>query len=173
MSDLSKRLTDAIKVACPNCVGVAVGNEADTSTWRIDFADGASDAERSQAAAVISGFNPAAPTVTMINAERDRRLASGFAYHFGDARGTHQIGTSPSDMKGWGEVSTYAGALLDSGDVETKIAIVTDTGPCEVTAAEWRAIEIAAAMFRQPIWARSFVLQALLPADYTNDAQWS
>ena len=112
------------------------------------------------------------PTVDMITIERNRRLALGFDYNFGDARGTHRIGTTPADMVGWGEVSTYAGALLDMGDVTTKIAIVTDTGPCEVTAPEWRAIEIAAAVFRQPIWARSFVLQALLPTDYATDAHW-
>lgn len=117
----------------------------------------------------------AAPPVTaaQVERERDRRLALGFDYDFGDARGVHRIGTTPADMKGWGEVSTYAGALLDSGDVTTKIAIVTDTGPCVVTAPEWRAIEIAAAVFRQPIWAKSFVLSALLPTDYANDAQWT
>lgn len=112
------------------------------------------------------------PTPAAITVERDRRLALGFEYDFGDARGVHHIGTSPADMVGWGEVSTYAGALLDMGDIATKIAIVTDTGPCEVTAPEWRAIEIAAATFRQPIWARSFVLQALLPTDYTADDHW-
>ena len=111
-------------------------------------------------------------TIAQITDERDRRLALGFSYDFGDARGVHYIGTTAADMKGWGEVSTYAGALLDSGDVATKISIVTDTGPCEVTAPEWRAIEISAAVFRQPIWARSFVLQALLPTDYTSDAHW-
>ena len=112
-------------------------------------------------------------TVEMITTERNRRLGLGFDYDFGDARGVHRIGTTPADMVGWGEVSTYAGALLDMGDVTTKIAIVTDTGPCEVTAPEWRAIEVAAAATRQPIWAKSFVLSALLPTDYANDEQWS
>ena len=74
----------------------------------------------------------------LILAERGRRLAAGFDYAFGDARGTHRIGTTDADRKGWDEVSTYAGALIDSGDVETKINIVTDTGPCQVTAPEWR-----------------------------------
>ncbi len=116
-----------------------------------------------------------APPVTaaQVERERDRRLALGFDYDFGDARGVHRIGTTPADMKGWGEVSTYAGALLDSGDVATKIAVVTDTGPCEVTAPEWRAIEIAAAVCRQPIWAKSFVLSQSLPTDYMSDVHWS
>lgn len=108
-------------------------------------------------------------------AERERRLALGFDYNFGDARGVHRIGTKPSDMVGWSEVSTYAGALLDSGDTTTTIAIVTDTGPCQVTAPEWRAIEIAAAVFRQPIWAKSFALLASspIPLDYANDQYWT
>ena len=123
--------------------------------------------------ALLAAHDPNKPQPSDVQIERDRRLGLGFNYDFGDARGVHRIGTTPADMKGWGEVSTYSGALLDSGDVSTKIAIVTDTGPCEVTAPEWRAIEIAAAVSRQPIWAKSFALSALLPTDYTNDAQWS
>jgi hypothetical protein len=118
-------------------------------------------------------YSSAPVTAAQIERERERRLSLGFDYDFGDARGVHRIGTTPADMKGWGEVSTYAGALLDSGDVATTIAVVTDTGPCEVTAPEWRAIEIAAAVSRQPIWAKSFVLSQSLPTDYTADAQWS
>jgi hypothetical protein len=114
-------------------------------------------------------------TAEHVAAERDRRLALGFTYDFGDARGVHRIGTKKSDLEGWSEVSTYAGALIDSGDVTTAIAIVTDTGPCLVTAPEWRAIELKAAEFRQPLWAKSFALMASnpIPADYTNDSYWS
>lgn len=124
---------------------------------------------------VLSSYGLRGPVVRVeqVAAERERRLSLGFAYDFGDGRGVHQIGTTPADMVGWNEVSTYAGALLDSGDTTTKIAVVTDTGPVEVTAPEWRAIEIAAAQFRQPIWSRSFVLMQTLPADYTADAHWA
>lgn len=108
-------------------------------------------------------------------AERERRLALGFDYNFGDARGVHRIGTTKEDMAGWAEVSTYAGALIDSGDITTQIAIATDTGPCLVTAPEWRAIEIESASFRQPLWAKSFALMAQtpIPADYTHDRHWT
>jgi hypothetical protein len=123
--------------------------------------------------AFVSPARPEQPvTVIDIMHERSRRLALGFDYNFGDVRGVHHIGTSPADMVGWGEVSTYAGALLDMGDVTTTIDIVTDTGPCQVTAPEWRAIEVAAAAFRQPIWACSFVLSQSLPTDYMSDAHW-
>lgn len=110
-----------------------------------------------------------------VQRERERRLALGFNYPFGDARGAHHIGTTKADLEGWREVSDYAGALIDSGDTETKINIVTDTGPCQITAPEWSAIKIAAAAFRQPIWAKSFALMASnpIPADYTDDRHWT
>lgn len=163
---------DLVAKVCP-IEGISIGVADDKSTWLIRYSDTASDHQRASAQAILEAYDPNAPTVAMIGKERDRRLSLGFDYNFGDKRGVHHIGTSPADMVGWGEVSTYAGALLDMGDVETKIAIVTDTGPCEVTAPEWRAIEVAAATFRQPIWAKSFVLSALLPTDYANDAHWS
>jgi hypothetical protein len=114
-------------------------------------------------------------TVEQVANERDRRLAFGFDYNFGGARGTHHIGTTKRDLEGWSEVSTYAGALIDSGDLATQIAIATDTGPCLVTAPEWRAVEIASASFRQPLWAKSFALMARspIPADYTDDRHWT
>ena len=115
------------------------------------------------------------PTVDMIATERNRRLALGFDYDFGDARGVHRIGTTKDDMVGWSDVSTYAGALIDRGDLTTQIPIATDTGTCLVTPPEWRAIEIAAAQFRQPLWTKSFALMAMnpIPADYTHDSYWS
>jgi hypothetical protein len=127
---------------------------------------------------VLQGNNPEAATAKQVTIddiikERSRRLSSGFDYNFGDARGVHRIGTKPDDLIGWGEVAQFAGALLNSGDVTTTINIVTDTGPCQITAPEWFAIALAAAQFRQPIWARSFVLQQTLPTDFTADAHWS
>ncbi|CAB4146566.1 hypothetical protein UFOVP1157_58 [uncultured Caudovirales phage] len=142
-------------------------------TWLDETNPRPTDEEIEAKAAEITEERERHKKVAAIVAERTRRLGIGFDYNFGDDRGVHRIGTSPADMIGWGEVSTYAGALLDSGDVTTQIAIFTDTGPCHVTAPEWRAIEIAAAVFRQPIWAKSFVLSASLPTDYTSDAQWS
>lgn len=121
---------------------------------------------------------PRAITADDVARERERRLALGFDYDFGkdDAkkRGVHRIGTTPVDLAGWDEVSKYAGALMDLGEVETEISIATDTGVITVIAPEWRAIEVAAAEFRQPIWAASFVLQAYpeIPADYANDKHW-
>jgi len=115
-------------------------------------------------------------SVAQVIAERERRLALGFDYNFGDSRGTHRIGTTKRDLEGWDEVSKYAGALIDAGQTSTQIHIATDTGPCVVTPAEWRVIEIASAQYRQPLWAKSFALMALapnIPADYTNDSYWS
>jgi len=115
-------------------------------------------------------------TVEQVVAERERRLALGFNYDFGNGRGVHRIGTTKEDMAGWSDVSTYAGALIDRGDLTTQIPIATNTGTCLVTPPEWRAIEIAAAQFRQPLWTKSFALMALapnIPADYTHDSYWT
>jgi hypothetical protein len=110
-----------------------------------------------------------------VKAECERRLALGFDYDFGDARGVHRIGTTARDMAGWDEVSKIAQALINVGQGAQTIAISTDTGSCEVTAAEWQSILIAAAQFRQPIWLASFDLQAMdpIPTDYANDSYWS
>lgn len=118
---------------------------------------------------------PPAPIMpAQIQMERERRLALGFDYAFGDGRGTHRIGTSPQDMTGWDEVSKIASALVARGLGSQAINIVTDTGPVQVTALEWQDILIAAGAFRQPIWAKSFVLQSMstIPSDYMADAYW-
>lgn len=126
--------------------------------------------------AEVAAYVAPSPSVDDIVAERERRLALGFDYDFGNGRGVHRIGTTKEDMAGWSEVSTYAGALIDRGDLTTQIPIATNTGTCLVTPPEWRAIEIAAAQFRQPLWTKSFALMALaptIPADYTHDSYWS
>jgi hypothetical protein len=112
-------------------------------------------------------------TADDVIAERKRRLAAGFDYDFGDARGAHRIGTTEADMIGWDEVSKIALARHALGAAEP-IAIITDTGPAEVAPLEWLSILEAASAFRQPIWAASFALQALepIPADYADDARW-
>ena len=117
----------------------------------------------------------AAITVEDVIAERKRRLALGFNYDFGDARGVHTIGATDDDMNGWSEVSTYAGALIDAGQTSASIAIATNTGTCTVTPIEWRAIEIASAAFRQPLWAASFALMAMnpIPASFADDSYWT
>lgn len=122
----------------------------------------------------IPAYYPPPPTVNDVVAERTRRLALGFDYDFGDARGVHRIGTTAADMEGWDEVTSFANALNQAGDTTTAISIITDTGPVDVTAPEWNAILIAAGQFRQPIWQASFVLQTMdpIPADYTDDGYW-
>ncbi|MGN6311148.1 MAG: hypothetical protein ACTHNN_16535 [Xanthobacteraceae bacterium] len=109
-----------------------------------------------------------------IEVERNRRLSIGFAYDFGDARGVHRIGTSEQDMRGGDEVTKVANAMLALGDQTSTIDIVTETGSAVVTAIEWQCVLVAAGMFRQPIWAASFALQAkeTIPADVTVDALW-
>mgnify|MGYP000978948781 CR=1 FL=1 len=106
--------------------------------------------------------------------ERARRLALGFDYDFGDTRGIHRIGTTEQDMKGWDEVTKVTNAMIALNDTTSTINIVTNTGPTSVTAMEWQQVLIAAGIFRQPIWAASFVLQSMdpIPLDYMEDIYW-
>lgn len=108
-----------------------------------------------------------------VSAERDRRLALGFDYDFGDARGVHRINTTPGDMVGWDEVTKLASALLALGQ-STTITIATGTGVTQITPLEWQQVMLAAAQFRQPIWGASFVLEAMdpIPTGFTDDSYW-
>lgn len=112
--------------------------------------------------------------IAAIVAERERRLAAGFDYDFGGARGVHRIATAPQDMRGWDEVTKVANAMLALGDQTSMIGIVTETGPAAVTAIEWQHVLVATGAFRQPIWAASFMLQGMetIPADVTDDRYW-
>lgn len=105
---------------------------------------------------------PVPPTTDDVIAERARRLAAGFDCDLG-ARGVHRISTTDADMRGWDEVTALASAYIARGDDGAEIAIVTDTSPVAVTALEWQDILVAAGVFRQPIWAASFTLQAMTP----------
>lgn len=115
-----------------------------------------------------------ARAVSAVVAERARRMALGFDYDFGDARGVVRIGTDAADLAGWSEVTTLSNALIALGQGGAEIEIYPDAVPVTVTALEWQSILVASGQFRQPIWLASFVLQSMdpIPADVTNDAYW-
>ena len=128
------------------------------------------------AAAVGAIVDPLGDTLTKVHlaVERDRRLAEGFEFDFGDKRGVHEIGTTPADRRGWDEVTTGAQAAIALGEAETEFEIVTNTGAITVTATEWMQVLAAATRHRQPIWKAFFGLSALpdVPKDYANDNRW-
>lgn len=55
-------LDEALKAVAP-VVGVSVGRWDDKRTWRVDFAEGATQDERDAAAAVVAGFDAKAANV--------------------------------------------------------------------------------------------------------------
>lgn len=114
------------------------------------------------------------PSANDVSRERDRRLALGFDYDFGDIRGVHRFATTKADMEGWDEVTKASEAMRALGLGSATIGIVTDTGPATVTADEWPAILLAATQYRQPIWQASFVIQSMnpIPDDYAKDSRW-
>ncbi|MCC5960533.1 MAG: hypothetical protein JJU08_14470 [Rhodobacteraceae bacterium] len=109
-----------------------------------------------------------------IGQERDRRLAAGFNYDFGDARGAHRINTTDKDMRGWDEVTKLAQTALNLGQSDAPIGIKTGTGRVTVTAAEWQMILLAAGQHRQPIFNAAFDLREMdpIPEDYADDTWW-
>jgi len=132
------------------------------------------ETQANQEPAPAEPYTPSAPTEADVIAERQRRLADGFDFEFGDSRGIHHVGTTQEDLSGWDEVTKIASALLAVGRPNETIAIVTDTGPTAVTATEWQQVLLAAAAFRQPIFAASFALQAMtpIPDDFADDRHW-
>lgn len=122
----------------------------------------------------VQAWTAPAPTIDDVVAERTRRMAAGFDYDFGNGRGVHRIGTTPSDLAGWREVTELAAAAIACGRPEMEIHVVTDSGAVAITAMEWQAILLAAAAFRQPLWAASFILQAMdpIPENYADDLWW-
>ncbi|MFC5760519.1 hypothetical protein [Rhizobium sp. GCM10022189] len=122
------------------------------------------------------GLKNAAPTTEAVGKERDRRLALGFNYDFGDERGVHHFATTEADMRGWDRVTKLKDVMLQGGDTTSTITIATATGITQVTAPEWNEILLYAGMhFEQPLYQASFALQAMnpIPADYaTNPAYW-
>ena len=113
-------------------------------------------------------------TPEQVQAERRRRLAVGFDYDFGDARGVHRIATTEKDMEGWAEVTQWATAMILKGTSDETQLISTETGSTTVTALEWQEVLAAASTFRQPIWQASFVLQAMdpTPQNYADGSHW-
>lgn len=124
---------------------------------------------------VLANYGLSGPLVRKVDVgtERERRLALGFSYDFGDARGVHRIGTTPADMLGWNEVTMAADAIIDT-NAPFSLNIMTNTGPATVTPLEWKTILLYAAGVRQPIWQASFALEAMdpIPLDYRDDKYW-
>lgn len=65
---LAGKLHEALAAVCP-IDGVSIGRKDDKATWRIDFKDEATDAQRAAAQAVKDGFDRAAAEA----AERAKR----------------------------------------------------------------------------------------------------
>jgi hypothetical protein len=124
-------------------------------------------------AEVVAFRNPPV-SVEDVGNERDRRLALGFNYAFGDARGVHHFATTERDRKGWDQVTRLKDTLIQVGDA-SPIKIWTETGEVSVTPADWNMIILyAATAFEQPLWAAAAALQkkTKIPADFRDDKYW-
>ena len=145
------------------------------NTYSREYLDEASP-EQLATLGILADPEPDPPiTASLVMAERERRLALGFTYDFGNGRGAHVIGTTDQDMRGWDEVTKATQAAIALGQSSMPLTIETNTGSVSLTALEWQQILLAATAFRQPIWLKSFALQAMspIPSDYTDDRWWT
>lgn len=59
MLNLAAQVDLALRAAGLPILGVSIGNRTDKTTWRVDFTPEATDKQRTEAAALISAFEPA------------------------------------------------------------------------------------------------------------------
>lgn len=114
------------------------------------------------------------PTKSDVDALLDAKLAQGFDFDFGDERGIHRINTTREDLEKWSEVTQIAQTYINLNTPAAIIRIKTGTGICDVTAAEWQQVLVAAAQFRQPLYQAAFALKAEDPirADFADAGNW-
>lgn len=170
MYDLNK-LHGALSAVCPT-EGVAVGSWDDRGTWRIDYADGATDVQKAAAMALLTAFDFAVPTVEQVNAERDRRLRrftfEGREYDYIDGKG--------SDQKIAKRGNLAAVAVMTGGvgwpDVFEWIA--ADNSKVPMTALQFLDFSKAAADWEDRIMhaARRLKDMSPIPADFADDSRW-
>jgi hypothetical protein len=80
-----------------------------------------------------------------------------------------------ADMIGWDEVTKATQAMVALGMGAATLTIVTNTGSATISALEWQQVLLAATQFRQPIWTKSFALEAMdpIPSDYAANQWWA
>lgn len=143
-------LNDAVAAVAP-IDGVSVGRAEDRSTWRIDFATGATAEQRASAQAVLAAFDPAAPTADDVRAEASRRLRG----RFGARDGAHL------------EI-----IIANASREAIRLLRIKADRPWTTQEAV-RAAELEAAdALVEAIRAASNAMEAAPPADYRDDARW-
>lgn len=101
-------LVDTDVRAVAPILGVSLGDEADRSTWRIEFAPHASASQRAAAATVLAGFDLATVPARLAAQQADldsaqRLIAATVAYIY---RATHG-GTNPTGAQLLTELQTW------------------------------------------------------------------
>lgn len=170
------RLHQQIAAVAP-ILGVAIGNETNKQTWRVDFEPFATQTERDAAAAVIQAFNINAPSPEDVNAERDRRMG---AFSFGGKVYDLQS-QSLANVSGAGTLALAAlinGAQV--GDLRwadpdadfTWIANDNTLVPMDAQTT-WAFAQTAAAWRKHCIFkARALKDMSPIPSNYTADSHW-
>lgn len=128
----TKALSDAIAAVAP-INGISIGNEDDKATWRIDFKEEATDAQKLAAENIISGFNAASGDLLLqVDAIRDGRFNSGFA----DETTGKTYSCDPISVSRWTAVGAAAGLAVLMNQTPTFQIITADNLIVTLTAAE-------------------------------------
>lgn len=169
MYDLN-RLHGALSTVCP-IDSLSIGTWDDRGTWRVSYAETATDVQKAAAAAMLASFDFSVPTSEQVNAERDRRLRrftfDGREFDFCDGKGSDQNIAGAATLAlaavmtgvGWDENFTWVAA--DNSTVKMDAQTALNFGK---TAADWKARHIRAA--------RALKDMSPIPADFADDSRW-
>lgn len=148
MMDHARSLMTDIAAACPNAVGVSIGSLDDRTTWRVDFSDAATDAERAAAASVIL-------TYTGLSHQR-REYAERIDRDAGNIRARYITDAPGMDLT-YERKRREAEYIQDGGTDESKVPLLLASVGTEVPATSNRLTD----------------LQAVATLVLTRESQWA
>ncbi len=95
---IAAALDQAVKAVCP-VLGVSIGDADDRSTWRVDFADEATDEQRALAAAALAEFVPPGPSYQITPAKLWRRCTPAEAVTLRDVLLSFEASQDPVEVQ--------------------------------------------------------------------------
>lgn len=172
-----RQIDSAVRAVCP-INGVSIGKLMDKTTWRVDFSEAATDAQKNAAAEVIAALDLNEPTTNDVNSEAQRRMA---AFVFA-GKNYDLVGESLINVSGAGTLALAAiingaqpGDLrwADPDEDFTWIADDNTRTPMDAQTT-WAFAQTAAAWRKHHIYkARALKDMSPIPADYTSESYWT
>lgn len=156
--ELVRIVFEHIKTFCPNIEGISIGRANDTSTWRIDFSKDTTDQQRVAALDALFQFDLEAYKTTIriseVRAECQRRIMI--------------VTGTPNDFQRC--MVKQLNALMRATELVNKKTLGEELTESE-QAEEQILIKLANAI--KALRAKSNILEADPPSDYTDDKYWT